>query len=103
MTCYRCILFAVVITTLLIVKTDGEIHRTKSTTSKTLSKSKVHSRNLDVAERSGYNSNMLESERSLTVIWGYSLLGSVLVGLSGIFPLLVIPLEAGPSLKHGGK
>lgn len=35
--------------------------------------------------------------------WCYSIFGAMLVGLSGIFPLLVIPIEAGPSLKHGGR
>jgi len=34
--------------------------------------------------------------------WAYSIAGAALVGLSGIFPLLVIPIEAGPSLRHGG-
>uniref|UniRef100_A0A3Q3XB15 Zinc transporter ZIP13 n=1 Tax=Mola mola TaxID=94237 RepID=A0A3Q3XB15_MOLML len=32
-------------------------------------------------------------------VWLLSLVGSVAVGLSGIFPLLVIPIEAGPALK----
>ncbi|XP_071381825.1 zinc transporter ZIP13 [Centroberyx affinis] len=32
-------------------------------------------------------------------IWLFSLVGSVAVGLSGIFPLLVIPIEAGAALK----
>lgn len=37
-------------------------------------------------------------------VWLYSLAGSVVVGLSGIFPLLVIPIEAGAALKtEGGK
>ncbi|RXM33307.1 Zinc transporter ZIP13 [Acipenser ruthenus] len=31
--------------------------------------------------------------------WVCSLIGSVMVGLSGIFPLLVIPIEAGATLK----
>jgi len=35
--------------------------------------------------------------------WVYSICGAILVGLTGIFPLLVIPMEAGPSLKHGGR
>ena len=35
--------------------------------------------------------------------WIYSLLSASLIGLSGVFPLLVIPLEAGDSLKTGGK
>ncbi|XP_029937147.1 zinc transporter ZIP13 isoform X1 [Myripristis murdjan] len=32
-------------------------------------------------------------------VWLFSLVGSVAVGLSGIFPLLVIPIEAGAALK----
>ncbi|XP_077375217.1 zinc transporter ZIP13 [Festucalex cinctus] len=32
-------------------------------------------------------------------VWVLSLVGSVVVGLSGIFPLLVIPIEAGAALK----
>ena len=35
--------------------------------------------------------------------WIFSLIGSMLVGLSGIFPLLVIPVEDGEKLKFGGK
>lgn len=35
-------------------------------------------------------------------VWVCSLLGSVAVGLSGIFPLLVIPIEAGAALKTEG-
>ncbi|XP_003214669.2 zinc transporter ZIP13 isoform X2 [Anolis carolinensis] len=31
--------------------------------------------------------------------WIYSLIGSVMVGLSGVFPLLIIPLETGAALK----
>lgn len=33
----------------------------------------------------------------------YAILGAILVGLSGIFPLLVIPIEAGKSLENAGK
>lgn len=36
-------------------------------------------------------------------VWLCSLLGSVAVGLTGIFPLLVIPIEAGEALKTAGK
>lgn len=35
-------------------------------------------------------------------VWLLSLVGSVAVGLSGIFPLLVIPIEAGAALKTEG-
>ena len=38
-----------------------------------------------------------------THVWLLSLAGSVAVGLSGIFPLLVIPIEAGAALKTEGK
>lgn len=36
-------------------------------------------------------------------VWILSLVGSVVVGLSGVFPLLVIPIEAGAALKTEGK
>ena len=36
-------------------------------------------------------------------IWAYSVVASALVGLSGIFPLLVIPLETGEALRRGGE
>ncbi|KAJ8394929.1 hypothetical protein AAFF_G00040520 [Aldrovandia affinis] len=42
-------------------------------------------------------SEFLVWERADT--WIYSLIGSIMVGLSGIFPLLVIPIEAGAALK----
>ncbi|KAM8893366.1 zinc transporter ZIP13 isoform 2-T2 [Spinachia spinachia] len=41
--------------------------------------------------------NLLYSEH--LHVWLLSLVGSVAVGLSGIFPLLVIPIEAGAALK----
>uniref|UniRef100_A0A3P9MAD4 Zinc transporter ZIP13 n=1 Tax=Oryzias latipes TaxID=8090 RepID=A0A3P9MAD4_ORYLA len=41
--------------------------------------------------------DFLASER--THVWILSLVGSVAVGLSGVFPLLVIPIEAGAALK----
>ncbi|KAK5874063.1 hypothetical protein PBY51_019043 [Eleginops maclovinus] len=42
-------------------------------------------------------SNFLSSEQAH--VWLLSLVGSVAVGLTGIFPLLVIPIEAGAALK----
>ncbi|CAL7946322.1 unnamed protein product [Xylocopa violacea] len=33
--------------------------------------------------------------------WLFSLLGSTMIGLTGIFPLLVIPIEEGANLKNG--
>lgn len=43
------------------------------------------------------------TSRHIYEIWILSILGAVLIGLSGVFPLLVIPLESGPALKQGGK
>lgn len=34
--------------------------------------------------------------------WILSAIGSLVVGLSGILPLLVIPVDAGASIKNGG-
>lgn len=34
--------------------------------------------------------------------WVLSAIGSMVVGLSGILPLLVIPVETGANMKHGG-
>lgn len=45
--------------------------------------------------------DLLASEQAH--VWLLSLVGSVVVGLSGIFPLLVIPIEAGAALKTEGK
>ena len=36
---------------------------------------------------------------SVYVSWLGALLGTVMVGLSGLVPMLIIPLDAGPSLK----
>lgn len=35
--------------------------------------------------------------------WLYSIPATILVGLCGVFPLLVIPVEAGHALREGGK
>lgn len=44
---------------------------------------------------------LLSGERLDT--WICSLLGSLMVGLSGVFPLLVIPLEMGTMLRSEGE
>lgn len=79
---------------LMIALTRQEIHRAKANSPKSaakLGKEKVGY--MDAAEV------MLELKLE---VWVYSVIASILVGLSGIFPLLVIPMEAGPALKHGG-
>lgn len=35
--------------------------------------------------------------------WLYSIPATILVGMCGIFPLLVIPVETGHALREGGK
>ena len=35
--------------------------------------------------------------------WVFAVIGSTLIGLSGILPLLVIPIGEGANLKSGGK
>ena len=35
--------------------------------------------------------------------WVYATISAMLVGLSGIFPLVVIPIESGKTLRKGGK
>ena len=35
--------------------------------------------------------------------WVFAVIGSTLIGLSGVLPLLVIPIEEGANLKTGGK
>jgi hypothetical protein len=48
----------------------------------------------------GWMKSMTEGDRCN--VWMYSLISAGLVGLSGIFPLLIIPLEVGEALKRGG-
>ena len=102
------------ITTFLIlvsvcVVTHSEIHRTKSNWSKTPNRQKSATGNSYVAnpyEKEGeFNNTQASSEDMIErfEVWAFSILGAILVGLSGIFPLLIIPIEAGPSLHHGGK
>lgn len=62
-----------------------------------------HVSTTDNAAKFGSHHSIMNAESSWSTAACYSIISSILVGLSGIFPLLVIPLEAGPSLKHGGK
>lgn len=55
---------------------------------------------LDNKESESWGS-LLSGERLDT--WICSLLGSLMVGLSGVFPLLVIPLEMGTMLRSEGE
>ena len=91
---------------ILIGLSHGEIHRAKSPHIKSNGRNtRTTSAESNVAEnfkeRSGTGS--MDGERNIYEVWTYSVCGSIAVGLSGIFPLLIIPIEAGPALKHGGK
>ena len=44
-------------------------------------------------------SNIFEKKEA----WLYSIPATILVGMCGIFPLLVIPVEAGHALREGGE
>ncbi|XP_046567199.1 zinc transporter ZIP13-like [Haliotis rubra] len=99
MACYQHLVYVmIVIYAIYSAYTTAEIHRAKPAVLKNGVKSK---RPPDVAldpERL----DMIDEESHRTYeIWTYSVLSSVLVGLSGIFPLLVIPLESGSALRHG--
>lgn len=54
-------------------------------------------------EMLGFHSLTKLLSREEVDVWFCSLVGSIAVGLSGIFPLLVIPIEAGAALKTEGK
>ncbi|KAH9508601.1 hypothetical protein Btru_052136, partial [Bulinus truncatus] len=58
--------------------------------------------NIQVEENTGSNIGLLWGTSNLNFeTWAFSILASILVGLSGLFPLLVIPLESGHALKYG--
>ncbi|XP_033757530.1 zinc transporter ZIP13-like [Pecten maximus] len=88
------LMLGIVIYGLLISLADGEIHRAK-TNHKSGGRG---SRDIDVAKEN-LADDMFGSQELNT--WIYASLASILVGLSGILPLLVIPIDAGPALKHG--
>jgi hypothetical protein len=114
---YRYLLVLAVIC--VLATTQGEIHRVK-TSYKTNAKRSVHvqSSEADVAvgrsemqtggEETGDSASLRfllddKNFRTSYDVWLYSIGGAILVGLSGILPLLIMPLEAGPSLMHGGE
>lgn len=114
---YLCVLTAIC----ALATTHAEIHRARAGY-KTTAKRSSHeqSSEADVAVGSEMPTNieetmdigveshsasvhLLEAEEFRTGygVWIYSIAGSILVGFSGILPLLIMPIEAGPSLKHG--
>ncbi|CAL1526264.1 unnamed protein product [Lymnaea stagnalis] len=100
--------------------TNGEIHRAKSNPLKNVKRASASSLSFSDLEADTDVAKMLEqgilqqddagggtiheivdTSRNTYEIWIFSILAAILVGLSGIFPLLVIPLESGQALKHG--
>ena len=77
---------------LLVAATSAEIHRAKT-------KPKLSSQNRHT--NSAHESTTPEGHSRET--WIMTVISALLVGLSGIFPLLVIPLETGKALKKGGE
>lgn len=57
----------------------------------------------DKQTQAGYHQKTMDFESKWTEAAFYSIISCVLVGLSGILPLVIIPLEAGPSLQSGGE
>lgn len=92
----------------------AEIHRAKAAVgSRPQRPSSLHRRNL-VQQEATWSSPAKLVEAVKTWIWSWSsverieiwassVVASALVGLSGIFPLLVIPLETGEALRRGGE
>ncbi len=71
----------------------GEIHRAKQLKKSFGSRLADGSFQEKSAQAGGHSSET----------WMYSTISAILVGLSGIFPLVVIPIEAGKALRKGGK
>ena len=101
-------LILVVLMCLLVVGlVQSEIHRAKTLRPKSGPKNGVRGSVEESTEEgaswSADHPHNLEKTGHASETWLYSIISAILVGLSGIFPLLVVPLEAGASLKKGGK
>lgn len=81
-----------VLVTLLIVCVQCSIHRSKNGRPK--GRVSNPTRRDNEAQMAGGHSRET---------WVYATISAILVGLSGIFPLVVIPIEAGKGLRKGGK
>lgn len=105
----RYLIFHVFIWLVFVTVSNSEIHRAKPNGLKNGVKSSGLNEPSYVAEISDdfEEQELLKTSKKIAMldtkagIWLCSIFGAMLVGLSGIFPLLVIPLEAGPALKHG--
>ena len=109
MAIFRFLTVSVFILVSLCVLAYSEIHRTKLNPNKSPNRRKAMQVDSYVAlsqqTEGEFNATdgLAEDMSDRIEVWCFSIFGAILVGLSGIFPLLVIPIEAGPALKHGGK
>ncbi|XP_076461164.1 zinc transporter ZIP13-like [Babylonia areolata] len=96
----------------ILALTQGEIHRAKSTAYKSPKRaSNARDQSVDVAVDREMPASAEAEEAAVKLlaeenfgssdVWIYSIVGAILVGSSGILPLLILPIEAGPSLRHG--
>jgi len=88
------------------IPAQSEIHRTKSNLGKSAIRQGSGNSYVATSREKEDNINAQALSKDMFEryeVWCYSIGGAILVGLSGIFPLLVIPIEAGPALKRGGK
>lgn len=105
------LLIACVLTCVLVIVCHAELHRAK-VPPKTGNYIKPKPRKVDERASDHYH-HLYTTEKSKPTrtirlghtneTWVYSIISAVLVGLSGIFPLLVIPLESGKALRDGGE
>lgn len=94
---------AVAICVLLMIEfSDGEIHRAKKSKPNLRSKTSKYPQSDDI-QMSGKEDSRLEILffGHTRETWIYAVVSAILVGLSGIFPLLVIPIDAGKALQKG--
>ena len=111
---YRYLPLLVISALALTQLSNGEIHRAKTTVYKSGKRAGSTAQSVDVAQggemRTSGNAgeaatvHLVDEEDFQSYdVWIYSIAGAILVGLSGILPLIIMPIEAGPSLKHGGR
>ena len=108
------LVFALLILILAVVS-HAELHRAKTSSKygnnpkpsgrRLNGRTEVHHQYLDhYPPKASQPSHTLKPNRGhSSETWVYSIISALLVGLSGIFPLLVIPLESGKALRDGGE
>ncbi|XP_045189389.2 zinc transporter ZIP13-like [Mercenaria mercenaria] len=109
MAIFRYLTFHIFICLIYVTVSNSEIHRAKPNGQKYGVKSSYSqdesyvAETLDILEEDTLSEDTEKRTMydSKLETWIFSIFGAMLVGLSGIFPLLVIPIEAGPALKHG--